>query len=80
MRIKDTDFPIGYTIDSIKSMKEERIRLTPPLFCKMAPQIEGFKAINFTTLKGIPKHKNNHSELIFLDDIVLYLINSNPKI
>jgi hypothetical protein len=40
--------PLAYKIESIKSMKEEKIRLTAPMFCKTAPHLERFPILNNT--------------------------------
>lgn len=52
--------PITYKIDSIKSIKEEKIGLTAPMFCKLRPSVQNFNVTNNTQLEGaIQKSLNN---------------------
>lgn len=44
--------PLSFTLDSVRSIKEEKIKLTAPLFCKPSPAISGLTILNTTQLVG----------------------------
>lgn len=41
---KDAIMPAAYKIDNIKSIKEDKIKLTAPIFCQLEPLVKGFNA------------------------------------
>jgi hypothetical protein len=47
------DMPIAYKIDNLKSIKEDKIKLTAPIFCQLSPLIQGFNVTtNFKLAEG----------------------------
>jgi len=75
--------PISITLDSVKSIKEDRIKLTAPLFCKTTPSLTGFKTLNSTLLTGpIASHpeRDKKSNFVFLDGLLIYLTPNSPKL
>ncbi len=38
------ELPLSYKIESLKAIKEEKIKLTAPLFCSIQPNTDSFKA------------------------------------
>lgn len=71
--------PIGYSIDQIRAVKEEKIRLTPPLFCKIAPEVKGFSVINSTLLNGPVRLDNGRPQFVVLDDLLIYLTTTSSR-
>ena len=45
--------PITYSVQSITSIKEQRIRLTAPMFCSLVPHIDNFTAYSDTSITGL---------------------------
>lgn len=62
-------------------MKEEKIRLTAPMFCKLAPHVDKFQILNNTVLTGKSALVDGFgSQALVLDDLVLYLVEGNTMI
>eukprot|EP00347_Sterkiella_histriomuscorum_P010661 403375414 len=63
-------------IVSLKSTKEEQVRLTPPIFCKIQPFFQNFTTINGSDLLQLQK-QNSHTSIV-LDDLIINLVEREP--
>jgi hypothetical protein len=73
--------PLSFTLDSVRSIKEEKIKLTAPLFCKPSPAISGLTVLNTTQLVGpiTIDDQGGRPNFVLLEDLLIYLIPDSPN-
>jgi hypothetical protein len=64
-----SDPPLMYRVNSVSALKEERVRLTAPLFCHIEPYLDNFTSLNETSLLSMLRD----NQAILLDDLLIYL-------
>jgi hypothetical protein len=67
--------PLSYHLDTVKSLKEDRIKLTAPLFCQLIPHVSSFKSVNTTIIKGTMSN-----QVIVVENLMLSIIEESPMI
>ncbi|CDW78387.1 UNKNOWN [Stylonychia lemnae] len=64
------------SIESLKSTKEEYVRLTPPIFCKIIPKIMNYTILNGTN--DLILQRDSPHTVIVLSDLIINLIEREP--
>ena len=72
--------PVAYKIENIKSIKEDKIKLTAPIFCQLEPSMNGFNVTNSYKISSSDSMLVNQQQgqLVILNDLLVYLTANQP--